>query len=1025
MQQKKSRHVLTRSALLASLVVLTMVPAVRGQTGAPGDAMGSPSGAAGSPAASGSYGGLGATTPGPYGGSGGVMPGSLGSMGTAGGPGGGIGTSAAAPGGPMTGDTPSLNSGVQTGNASAAVSEMLSGTGISPAQAAAIAKSVSPAELNAIAGSMGMTPDQIQALQGAVSNGRVSSSQIDSLSVRLGISGISATQVQSIGRALGLSDAQVAQLQQNLQRIQTGTGMASPQGTLPGSAAPASLLQGTQSSGGYLRAPSVGGSAYYSDLENTYRTMDLVTGQVPEFTGPEELSQFGYDFFSSSGNVANLSASQNVPVNADYVVGPGDQLQLMVWGTRNETDPLPIGRDGAVTIPGIGPVQVAGLHFDEAKEIIKGKVEQITGVHASVTMGQIRTISVFVVGAVASPGPYTLNSLARISNALAAAGGPTKVGSLRRIERKHDNQLVGVVDLYDVLLRGDTAADTRLDDHDVILVPTIGPVIAIAGDVKRPAIFEMSRPKQSLASVLSMTGGISAFASTQRIQVERVESHQRRVVVDARLDSIAIHNFSVSDGDLIKVFPVLPNQKNKVTLLGNVFRPGDYQWHPGLRLSDLITLGEGVQPKTYFRYALIKRLEGKQLYSHYVPVDLSTALDVPRGDADPMLEVFDTVTIYNQDDLRDIPTVTITGEVRIPGTYKLDPNMKLSDLIYLAGGLTDRAYQKNAELARTQVVAGTMTRHTYMDVDLRKALHGQNPENLALRSNDQLYIRSATNWHLPWTITVNGRVARPGVYTVHEGERLSALLQKCGGLLPDAFPEGMVFIRKSIKETEQKQLDQARLELQQEVAQVSLVQAQLAASPGSSSHAAESAGSFATMQQILASSTGMQATGRLVIHFPQGQFDGAQEEFDPIDNPVLEEDDTIDMPRRPSSVSVLGQVYSPTSVLARPGLRVQEYLALAGGPTTLADTKHIMVIKADGEIMTSDGYASAERNRTFPFLPLLSGGLDEATLNVGDTVYVPNRIPDFTKLQVTKDVTTIIAQSVQSLAVLGILAASI
>src|SRR5262249_53385970 len=252
---------------------------------------------------------------------------------------------------------------------------------------------VTPAELNAIAGSMGMTPDQIQALQGAVSNGRVTSSQIEALSARLGISGMSTTQVQSIGRALGLSDAQMAQLQQNLQRIQTGTGINSPQATVPGSAAPASILQGQQSVEGSIRGQNVGGTASYSDLENTYRTMDLVTGQVPEFTGPAELSQFGYDFFSSSGNVANLSASQNVPVNADYVVGPGDQLQLMVWGTRNETDPLPIGRDGAVTIPGIGPVQVAGLHFDEAKDLIKGRVEQITGVHASVTMGQIRTIT--------------------------------------------------------------------------------------------------------------------------------------------------------------------------------------------------------------------------------------------------------------------------------------------------------------------------------------------------------------------------------------------------------------------------------------------------------------------------------------------------------------------------------------------------------------------------------------------------------------------------------------------------------
>jgi protein involved in polysaccharide export with SLBB domain len=490
--------------------------------------------------------------------------------------------------------------------------------------------------MNAVAGAMGMTPEQVQALQGAIGSGRVSPDQIDSMSVRLGVAGINSAQVQSIGKALGLSDAQMAQLQQNLQRIQTGTGMISPQGVLPGSAAPAALLQNPQGAAPWPRTQNWGGASYYSDVENTFRTMDLANGQVPEFTGPEELTQFGYDFFSSPASTANLSASQNIPVNADYVVGPGDQLQLTVWGTRNETDPLAIGRDGSVQVPAVGPVQVAGLRFDEAKKTIEGKVEQITGVHASVTMGQIRTITVFVVGAVASPGPYTLNALARISNALVAAGGPTKVGSLRRIERKRDNQLIGVVDLYDVLLRGDTAADSRLEDHDAVLVPTIGPVLAIAGDVKRPAIFEMSTPKQSLASAIRLAGGISAFASTQRIQVERVENHERRIIVDARLDGISLENFAVVDGDLIKIFPVLPNQKNKVTPLGNVFRPGDYQWHAGLRLSDLINLGEGVQPKTYFRYALVKRLEGRQLYPHYLPVDLGHALDAPRSGPDPV-----------------------------------------------------------------------------------------------------------------------------------------------------------------------------------------------------------------------------------------------------------------------------------------------------------------------------------------------------------------------------------------------------
>jgi protein involved in polysaccharide export with SLBB domain len=543
-------------------------------------------------------------------------------------------------------------------------------------------------------------------------------------------------------------------------------------------------------------------------------------------------------------------------------------------------------------------------------------------------------------------------------------------------------------------------------------------VAAIAGDVKRPAIYELKSSTQSLASLFGLAGGIDPFAYTQRIQIERVQNHKRRIILDSQLSKVAIDRMQVSDGDLVKIFPVLPDQKNKVTLLGNVFRPGDYQWHPGMRLSDLITLGEGVEPRTYFRYALVKRLRGKQLYPHYLPVDLSQALDHPDSAANLALQVYDTLTVYNQDDLRQLPTVTVTGQIRNPGTYRLDPNMRVSDLIYLAGGLTDRAYLKVAEVARTRVVDGTTTHHSYMDVDLRKALNGDQPDDLALEPSDQVFIRTATNWHLPWTVTVSGRVARPGVYTIHPSEHLSSVLLECGGMLPDAFPPGIVFTRASIRAAEQQELSRAREQLQAQVAQVSLVQAQLTASTPGASSSQDRAAQMASLQQLLSASTATQATGRLVIHF-SGQ------ELASGDDVVLEQGDAIDVPRRPSSVNVLGQVYNPASIVVRPNLTVRDYIELAGGPTQLADADHVMVVKADGEVLTSQGFDDQRRNQMFPLLPLFAGGLQDARLGVGDTVYVPNKIPDFTRLQVTQSVTSIIAQSAQTLAVLGLLATSL
>jgi protein involved in polysaccharide export with SLBB domain len=913
--------------------------------------------------------------------------------------GGGAGAGGAAPGPGSSG-----SSGAVSANA------ILKGTGVSSSEAAAMARNLSPAEMNAIASSVGMSPGEVSSLRSSTGGGALSSSQIETISAHLASAGVSTQQVNAIGHALGLSAAQMTQVQQNLNQIQRGTSLVAP-----GQHPAGSTL--TDMSTNAAAAYRNGAVTVYSPIETEFRTIDTVTGQVPEFTGPEDLLQFGYGFFDSPAAKA-LNPEQNAPVGPDYIVGPGDRLQLMVWGTRNETVPLPVARDGAVQIPAVGPVQVAGLRFADAKSVIEGRVQRITGVHAAVTMGQIRTITVFVVGEVQAPGPYTVSALARVSDALVAAGGPTKIGSLRKVELKRDNQLIAVVDLYDILLNGNTSADQRLSDHDAIFVPTIGPVAAIAGDVKRPAIYELKNPKQSLASLFRLAGGIDPFAYTQRIQIERVQNHKRRIILDTQLSKVAIDGLQVSDGDLVKIFPVLPDQKNKVTLLGNVFRPGDYQWHPGMKLSDLITMGEGVEPRTYFRYALVKRLQGKQLYPHYLPVDLGLALDHPDSAANIALQVFDTITVYNQDNLRQLPTVTVTGQVRNPGTYRLDPNMRVSDLIYLAGGLTDRAYLKVAEVARTRVVDGTMTRHTYMDVDLTRALNGDQPDDMELAPSDQVYVRTATNWHLPWTVTVSGRVARPGVYTIHPAERLSSLMQECGGMLPDAFPPGIIFTRASIQAAEQKELARARAELQMQVAQVSLVQAQLAASTPGSSNTQDRSAQMATFQQLLSATADTQATGRLVIHF-SGQ------QLAPGDDVMLEKGDAIEVPRRPSSVNVLGQVYNPTSILARPNLTVRDYIDLAGGPTQLADPDHVMVIKADGEVMTSQGFDDQRRNQMFPLLPLFAGGLEDARLGVGDTVYVPNKIPDFTQLQVTQSVTAIIAQSAQSLAILGLLATSL
>ena len=296
----------------------------------------------------------------------------------------------------------------------------------------------------------------------------------------------------------------------------------------------------------------------------------------------------------------------------------------------------------------------------------------MTGVQVDVTMGQLRTINITVAGDVNQPGSYQISALSRVSNALVAAGGVSKVGSLRRVEVRHGNQLVAVVDLYDILLHGNNTADYRLEEGDVIFVPVIGSVVGIAGEVKRPAIYEVRQDHvETLDEALKLGGGVSGFGFGDRLQVERVQDHKRMLALDVSLKRLSNQNFTIHDGDVIKVFPVLPGRVNTVTLSGNVRRPGEFQWYKGMRVSDLVKRGEGILPNTYFKYALIRRLAGPEKTVHFLQVNLGDALSSPHmGQGDIALQPKDELDIYNLDDIRDLPSVAVNGEVRMPGALR-------------------------------------------------------------------------------------------------------------------------------------------------------------------------------------------------------------------------------------------------------------------------------------------------------------------------------------------------------------------
>jgi protein involved in polysaccharide export with SLBB domain len=914
---------------------------------------------------------------------------------------------------------PCTNSNSDSSESDQVAPSTLSGGTAGPAGASSamhgaqgFANTMNKQSMGAVIQQLGISPDELGSLKNEMASGGLSPDDMQELCLHFAAKQLSANDVAGIAKSLGLSftDQQLAQLK-------SCTGLAGEGGS-DETASPGQQMGMTPPS---QSMPSANPNQPASSVESQFRGLDSAV--APAAPSTRNLQQFGYSLFAS--RVSTYAPVANVPVSDYYVIGPGDQLKMLMWGRINNTLNLTVGRDGSVSIPEIGPLQVAGLNFAQTKKLIEDHAGQITGVKVDVTMGKLKTIQVYVVGEVQQPGAYTVSALSHVSNALGAAGGITKIGSLRKVELRRGNQLVRVIDLYSLLLAGNEQGDEQLQPGDVIFVPVIGPVVGMIGDVKRPAIYELNRSGEPLQSVIKLGGGIGAFGYSQRVQVERVDAHEKRIALDVDLNDIRSQRFDIRDGDLIKVYPVLPTQRDIVTVRGSVNRPGKFEWHQGMRVADLVQLAEGAAPHTFFKYALIRRKEGKARTVRLVPVDLGEAMsDVVGGPQNISLEQEDELTVFSESQMKYLPTVQVFGEVRNPGYYVMSQGMHVSDLLYLAGGLKDDAYQKDAEIARTQVINGSHTSHTFMDVDLRAAMSGNDDHNPELVANDQLFVRRASDWHLPWVVMVKGMVQRPGPYTIHDGERIASVLERSGGLLPDAYLPATVLIRHSIKELQQKRLDEARERLQQSIVRIQMnpgTMNQLAATQSpQNQNPATSPQTLNALERVLTETEGQQAQGRLVVHMhPLNELANSP------DNVVMVDQDQVTIPRRPDAVNVLGQVYSPNAIVYRPGLTTRDYLNQAGGPNEGADADHIMVIKADGSVMTDEGIKESKESTMFPLLPVISGGLMTARLDPGDTVYVPEKLIYENKLQNTATITQIIANAASSLAVIGILGSSL
>jgi protein involved in polysaccharide export with SLBB domain len=727
-------------------------------------------------------------------------------------------------------------------------------------------------------------------------------------------------------------------------------------------------------------------------------------------TGLAGLKPFGYDLFNDSPST--FAPLNDVPVPADYSLGAGDQLTVQLFGAQNRTLRLVVGRDGRVNFPELGPIPVAGKKFDAVREDIEARVaRQMIGTQVSVGMGDTRSISVFVVGEANKPGSYTVSGLSTITSALYASGGIKTTGSLRDIQLKRRGTVVRRLDLYDLLLRGDTTHDGKLQAGDVIFIPTVGPTAAVDGEVRRPAIYEL-RGNTPLSALITLAGGFTPDADERRVTVVRRGEDHRLVAFDFPQNTQIGRGEKLRNGDSIRVARVRPTLDAGVTLEGHVFRPGAVAWREGLRLTQLISSVDELRPNADLGYVLIRREMPQDRRLVVLSADLGAALRSPGGEADIRLAARDRVIVFDSASSRrqvleplltelrrqsglEAPTeiISIGGRVKAPGEYPLEPGMRISDLLRAGGQLDDAAFGGKAELTRFRSTGGERASEL-LEIDLAAVRRGDPTADVTLQAFDTLTIKELPEWGKQESIILRGEVRFPGIYPIRRGETLRSVLERAGGLTSLAFAQGSVFTRRELMEREQQQIDQLTERLQSDLAATSIQLSQGA-------QTAQTAQSVASAQGLLGQLKGSKAMGRLVIDLDavlQGSI-GARSDV------LLRDGDQLVIPRLRQEVTVLGEVQNGTSHLYQSGLTRDDYVALSGGLSRKADKGRVYVVRANGSVVGAN-------NSWF-------GRSGQASIQPGDTIVAPLDTERLPPLPFWQAVTSIIYNVAIAVAAVG------
>ncbi|HEY1801719.1 MAG TPA: SLBB domain-containing protein [Terriglobales bacterium] len=743
------------------------------------------------------------------------------------------------------------------------------------------------------------------------------------------------------------------------------------------------------------------------------------------------LPLFGQSLFLQSPSTFSPIDWMQVP--SDYVIGPGDELQIEIWGQVQANLRVTVDRAGEIYIPQVGQVSVAGVHDADLKVHLKREFSKIfKNFDVSANIGRLRSIQVLIVGNARYPGTYTISSLSTLVNAIFASGGPAPQGSLRRIQVRRDGATITDFDLYDLLIKGDKSKDVRLQSGDVIYIPPVGPLVAISGSVNTPAIYEL-KDHSSLQDLIEISGGLSTVADSSKITIDRVVDHQARKTLEFPYDEQS-RVMSLEDGDIVRVLSIVPRFEDTVTLRGNVANPGRYPWKPGMRISDLIPNAQALLTRGYWRNraAIVSGLATEypirtapaennlpasnqqsnsatrynmnvqQPSNGNVSNELGTMNAAPNS-ATTATQTEQAAQQYSRPDVEKINDQNLQNQQNALTNGNGETPSVVRDV---AEDLRRSAPEINWDYAVIQRVNPENLSSKLIWMSPRKAIieHDEN-SNLELKAGDIVTIFSQQDINVPQTersqyVILEGEVARPGVYKLEPNETLRSVLQRAGGLTPNAYIYGSLFTRESARVDEQKSLDQLTQTMEVQIRQ-SAVSVAASSAPGDLPQMQ------AAQEAIIGQLRRTRATGRVALPIKPG--DASIGDFP---NMVLEDDDRLVIPHTPSTVSVVGDVYNPGSFIYEPRNDAGNYLEIAGKGKPQSDLHHAFVLRANGIVVAANNVNGAFSGNKF----------ERIRLYPGDQIVVPYKLPTGAFIRGLRDWTQIGSQLALTAAALAVLA---